>query len=507
MSAQQRAVPAGSATVAAGPSRLRDRIAGLVPPGQALPDRQPAYVASWIYVFGVLTLAALVVVDRAPAASSPIGGAAWWHTSSFGHFVNSLHLWSVELFFAVMVIHLWGKFWMAAWRGNRGADLDDRRASPSSARSVRRSPATSRSRTSTPSGSAPQAKDGLNAVGVGAFFNVLNPGQMLLWHVVLLPLVVGVIVVLHVILVRRHGVVPPIDARSRRSSGRVSEMATATRPHERQHRPGHRTAGLPRLPDPPYDLVKEFVIALGVVALLTIVLAAIFSSPDEKAITMRRLGQGRPARRRRDRHRRAGRHHDQRDLRRAVQPRHRGPEAARLPLQKWGGVRHPGRLRNDLVVQPLCRPSRATCALKARPRAAGTPPAPSSSTAWATAYADALAKAPDGDPATGRARRLRSGAALAASFARAGRSGGLEGTLTSPEQLLRRRPDPPAAAALRRRLPRGPGPRPAPRRRPVGHDERDRQLPRPAVDVALHVLVPDQAVLDLATTPTPWSGA
>jgi ubiquinol-cytochrome c reductase cytochrome b subunit len=35
---------------------------------------------------------------------------------------------------------------------------------------------------------------------------------MLLWHVVLLPLAVGVIVVLHLVLVRRHGVVPPIDA-------------------------------------------------------------------------------------------------------------------------------------------------------------------------------------------------------------------------------------------------------------------------------------------------------
>lgn len=39
---------------------------------------------------------------------------------------------------------------------------------------------------------------------------MLNPGQMLMWHVVLLPLAVGLIAVLHVVLVRRHGVVPPI---------------------------------------------------------------------------------------------------------------------------------------------------------------------------------------------------------------------------------------------------------------------------------------------------------
>ena len=68
-----------------------------------------------------------------------------------------------------------------------------------------------------------QAKDGLNAVGVGAYFNVLNPGQMLLWHVTLLPLAIGVIVALHLVLVRRHGIVPPIDAEAP-----ADDAATAT---------------------------------------------------------------------------------------------------------------------------------------------------------------------------------------------------------------------------------------------------------------------------------------
>ena len=115
-------VPRGS-TAAADPSGswtvwLRDRIVRLVPPGEALPDRQPAYVVSWIYVFGVLTVASLVVV-LVSGGLLALGGAAWYHVSSVGHFVNSLHLWSVELFFAFMVVHLWGKFWMAAWRGRR----------------------------------------------------------------------------------------------------------------------------------------------------------------------------------------------------------------------------------------------------------------------------------------------------------------------------------------------------------------------------------------------------
>jgi quinol-cytochrome oxidoreductase complex cytochrome b subunit len=55
-----------------------------------------------------------------------------------------------------------------------------------------------------------QAKDGLNASGVGAFFNVLNYGQMLMWHIVLLPLAVAALVGLHILLVRRNGVVPPL---------------------------------------------------------------------------------------------------------------------------------------------------------------------------------------------------------------------------------------------------------------------------------------------------------
>jgi quinol-cytochrome oxidoreductase complex cytochrome b subunit len=33
---------------------------------------------------------------------------------------------------------------------------------------------------------------------------------MLMWHIVLLPLGVAVIAVMHIVLVRRHGVVPPI---------------------------------------------------------------------------------------------------------------------------------------------------------------------------------------------------------------------------------------------------------------------------------------------------------
>ncbi|MBO0868688.1 MAG: hypothetical protein J2P15_09005, partial [Micromonosporaceae bacterium] len=101
-------------------ARLRRRAVAALPPEQLLPDRQPAYVSSWIYVFGVLTLAALVIVLTSGAALA-LAGPQWYHTSRVGHFLNGVHLWSVELFFFAMVVHLWGKFFMAAWRGRRAA--------------------------------------------------------------------------------------------------------------------------------------------------------------------------------------------------------------------------------------------------------------------------------------------------------------------------------------------------------------------------------------------------
>jgi quinol-cytochrome oxidoreductase complex cytochrome b subunit len=188
---------------------LRRRFFGTYPPEKLLPGRQPAYLDSWIYVFGVLTIAALVFVIISGLILS-FEGPTWYHTSSAGLFVNSLHFWSVQLFFVFMVVHLWGKFWMAAWRGHRAltwitgvvaflasigtaftgylvqTNLDSQWISF-------------------------EAKDGLNAVGIGAWFNVTNLGQTLLLHVCLLPLVLGVIIVGHILLVRKHGIVPPID--------------------------------------------------------------------------------------------------------------------------------------------------------------------------------------------------------------------------------------------------------------------------------------------------------
>ncbi|HEX3196204.1 MAG TPA: hypothetical protein VHR39_01495 [Propionibacteriaceae bacterium] len=56
-------------------SRLRWRWMSTLPPDKLLPDRQPAYVASWIYVFGVLTLAAFMVILLSGLVLSFVGPA------------------------------------------------------------------------------------------------------------------------------------------------------------------------------------------------------------------------------------------------------------------------------------------------------------------------------------------------------------------------------------------------------------------------------------------------
>lgn len=182
----------------------------LLPPEKLLPDTQPAYVSSWVYVFGVLALSGLAVAVLSGAVLA-LKGPTWWHTSTAGHFVNSLHLWSVELFMAFMVIHLWGKFWMAAWRGKRR--LTWMTGVVAFILSIVEAFTGYLSQTNFDSQwIAFESKDAFNASGIGAFFNTMNFGQALMLHIVFIPLVLVLVVAVHVALVRIRGVSHPIDA-------------------------------------------------------------------------------------------------------------------------------------------------------------------------------------------------------------------------------------------------------------------------------------------------------
>jgi ubiquinol-cytochrome c reductase cytochrome b subunit len=173
-----------------------------------LPDRQPFYVGSWVYVFGVVTIAALIWVILSGIVLAAFG-PQWWHLSSVGRFFNSLHFWSVQVFFVFMVLHLWGQYFMASWREGRAptwmigvvtfaisivaAFTGYLSQQNFDAQYI-----------------AMNAKDAVNSTGVGGFFNVLNFGQMYGLHVMLLPIAIIALVFLHIVQVRMKGVVPPI---------------------------------------------------------------------------------------------------------------------------------------------------------------------------------------------------------------------------------------------------------------------------------------------------------
>jgi quinol-cytochrome oxidoreductase complex cytochrome b subunit len=58
-----------------------------------------------------------------------------------------------------------------------------------------------------------QAKDAMNSVGIGAFFNTMNLGQVVTLHVAVLPAIVVLLVGVHLFFIRRDGPVLPIGER------------------------------------------------------------------------------------------------------------------------------------------------------------------------------------------------------------------------------------------------------------------------------------------------------
>jgi hypothetical protein len=208
--------PAGSAPHNSWTVKVREAGVKALPPEKLLPDGQPTYVASWIYMFGVASIASLIVIITSGSFLA-LKGPAWWHDTGVGHFFNSIHLWSVELFFFAMVVHLWGKYWMAAWRGGRSrvwitGAVTFLVAIPCALTGYVSQQNFDAQWIST------QAKDAMNSVGAGAFFNLTNFGQMYSWHILLLPVAVVLLVGAHVLLVRKHGVVPPFELEQRKAA-------------------------------------------------------------------------------------------------------------------------------------------------------------------------------------------------------------------------------------------------------------------------------------------------
>jgi len=143
-------------------------------------------------------------------------------------------------------------------------------------------------------------------------------------------------------------------------------------------------------PTRPYDLVKEIVVAFVVVAVLALSLAALFSSPDEKALTVQSwvkatpgdfavtaagelagtttsAGYGPP-------------------YNNAAEGQSLGP----LKIQKWVGIHIPNDSATSFVVNPLAMLNDSTVdSALAQWRAAGS----DQQVKWATDYQEALTKA------------------------------------------------------------------------------------------------------------------
>lgn len=176
-----------------------------------LPDTMPKYVHSYVYLFGILTLAAFVWLIITGCVLV-IFGPDWWHVSPVGHFFNSMHFWSVQAFFFFMVLHLWAQYLMSAWRGGRhftwiggwllflvsilGAFTGYLSQNNFDSQWI-----------------AVQGKDAINSTGLGGFANLLNFGQMYGLHIFLIPLAIFVLIAVHLFLVRKHGVVEPLPLR------------------------------------------------------------------------------------------------------------------------------------------------------------------------------------------------------------------------------------------------------------------------------------------------------
>jgi ubiquinol-cytochrome c reductase cytochrome b subunit len=158
-------------------------------------------------VLGILTLASFVLLVFSGTILAAFG-PQWWHVSAAGRFFNSIHFWSVQLFFFCMVLHLWAQFFMGAWRDGRAMTWVTGAVTFVAAIGTAFTGYLSQQNLDS-QWIAVQGKDAMNAIGIGGFFNLLNFGQMYGFHIFILPWLVAALIAVHVLQVRSRGVVKP----------------------------------------------------------------------------------------------------------------------------------------------------------------------------------------------------------------------------------------------------------------------------------------------------------
>ena len=144
-------------------------------------------------------------------------------------------------------------------------------------------------------------------------------------------------------------------------------------------------------PTRPYDLIKEFVIAIVVVGILAAGLAAVFSSPDEPALTLKSWAAAEPADFVQTATSELAGTSGSAGYGAPYNTASEGQSLGPLKLQKWAGVRIPINPAKDFVLRPLTilTDEPVQHALSAWNVASND-----EQIKWATAYGDALAKSP-----------------------------------------------------------------------------------------------------------------
>jgi len=183
----------------------------------------------------------------------------------------------------------------------------------------------------------------------------------------------------------------------------------------------------------PYDLVKEIVMAIVVIGLLACGLAALFSSPDEKAVTLKSWVTAAPA-----------------DFAQVAtgelagttgsagygapyNTAAKGQHFGFIKLQDWAGVRIPINPANSFVVEPLLISNDATAIAAVNTWKAATADQRGK---WANAYEGALTKAgdkttlPDPNNSFGPVPAMIDGLSMMAA------SGALDGALLTSDSTL-----------------------------------------------------------------------
>ena len=138
----------------------------------------------------------------------------------------------------------------------------------------------------------------------------------------------------------------------------------------------------------PYDLIKELFVAVGAVALLAVILAILFSSPDQRPSTIAQWSRSLPV----DFVATAAKELAGTSSTAGYGPPYNhngeGQHAAFIYLQKWLGVSHPINTANDFVVDPLKTVPNDPALRAALAEYQAAPE--STRNAWSTAYAKPL---------------------------------------------------------------------------------------------------------------------